>query len=214
MKSRDWRFESRIEPCMLFDDDQINNYIDNQGRISEGARGRTPPPPPSGIRLPADSKGPPFDTFSEIHFWPTDPKIFLKAPLTPLYTNFEGECAPKKTRFFCQNFSKSAQKRLFFTVFSKICLRRRKFCKNRGKTVLWESSKNLFGRPKKKVKIFENPPPYPPPPPPPPRENPRSAPVDNYVPTTEGEPILILTQMCGFCFNQSTSEYPPPPPQI
>ena len=37
-------------------------------------------PPPSGIRPPADPIGPPFDTFSEIHFWPTDPIIFLKAP--------------------------------------------------------------------------------------------------------------------------------------
>ena len=36
--------------------------------------------PSSGIRPPADPKGPPFDTFSEIHFWPTDPKIFPKAP--------------------------------------------------------------------------------------------------------------------------------------
>ena len=112
-------------------------------------------PFPSGIRPPADPKGPTFDTFSEIHFWRIDPKIFLKAPLAPIYTNFEGERAPKKTRFFCQNFSKSAQ--------------------NRGKTVLWESSKNQFGRPKKKKgrqnfgKFFENPPP-------PPRENPRSAP--------------------------------------
>ena len=55
----------------------------------------------------------PFDTFSEMHFWPTDPKIFLKAPLAPIYTNFEGERASKKTQFFCQNFSKSVQKRLF-----------------------------------------------------------------------------------------------------
>ena len=46
---------------------------------------------PSGIRPPADPKGPPFDTFSEIHFWPTDSKIFLKAPSAPIYTNFEGE---------------------------------------------------------------------------------------------------------------------------
>ena len=74
---------------------------------------------PSGIPPPADPKGPPFDTFSEIHFWPTDPKIFVKAPLVPIYTNFEGEPAPKKTRFFCQNFSKSAQKRLFWLFFQK-----------------------------------------------------------------------------------------------
>ena len=59
---------------------------------------------------PCRPKGSPFDTFSEIHFWPTDPKIFLKAPLAPIYTKSE-ERAPKKTQFFCQNFSKSAQKR-------------------------------------------------------------------------------------------------------
>ena len=120
--------------------------------------------PPSGIRPPADPKGPPFDPFSEIHFWRTDPKIFLKAPSAPIYTNLRGSARQKKRNFFCQNFSKSAQKRLFLTVFSKICLRRRKFCLNRRKTVLWESSKNQFGRPKKKkkvVKIFENPPPPP-----------------------------------------------------
>ena len=114
-------------------------------------------PPPSGVRPPADPKGPPFDTFSEIHFWPTD-KIFLKAPWAPIYTNFEGERAPIKLNFFCQNFSKSAQKQL--AVFSKICLRRTKFCQSRGKTVLWESLKNQFSRPKKKgrqnfLKILE-----------------------------------------------------------
>ena len=120
-----------------------------------GRAGRTPPP--SGIRPPADPKDLPFDTFSEIHFWPTDPKIFLKAPLAPIYTNFEWERAPKKKREFLAKFFKKCPKTAFLTVFSKICLRRRKFCKNRGKTVLWESSKNQFGRPKKKVvKILEN----------------------------------------------------------
>ena len=47
---------------------------------------------------------------------------------------------------------------------------------NRDKTVLWESSKNQFGRPKKKkkvVKVFDN---FLKIRPPPPRENPRSAP--------------------------------------
>ena len=67
---------------------------------------------PSGIRPPADPKGPPFDTFSQIHFWPTDLKIFLKAPLAPIYTNFEGERAPKK-RDFLPKFFKKIQKRLF-----------------------------------------------------------------------------------------------------
>ena len=153
----------------------------------------------------------------EIHFWPTDPKIFLKAPSAPIYTGgaraniywgsarqyilgerapiytggaraniywksarqyilgerapiytggaraniywgsarqyilgerapiytggaraniywgsarqyILGERAPKKTRFFFgQNFPKSVQKRLFWPVFSKNFLRRRKF---------------------------------------------------------------------------------------
>ena len=107
-----------------------------------------------------------------------DPKIFLKALLAPIYTNFEGERAPKKNAiFFVKIFQKVPKNGFFLTVFSKICLRRRKICQNRGKTVLWESSKNQFGRPKKKkvVKILENFLKFRPPPPP--RENPRSAPV-------------------------------------
>ena len=34
----------------------------------------------------------------------TDPKIFLKAPLAPLYTNCEGEARAENTQFFGQNF--------------------------------------------------------------------------------------------------------------
>ena len=129
-------------------------------------------PSPSGIRPPADPKGPLFDTFSEIHFWPTDPKNFLKAPLAPIYINFKGKRAPKKSDFFLSKFFKKCPKTAFFNVFSKICLRRRKFCQNRGKTVLGESSKNQFGRTKKIRsskfwKIFWKSAP--------PRENPRSA---------------------------------------
>ena len=70
---------------------------------------------------PADPKVPPFDTFSEIHFWPTDPKIFLKAPLAPIYTSFEGERAPKKTRFFLSKFFKKCPKTAFLTA-QKQCL--------------------------------------------------------------------------------------------
>ena len=53
------------------------------------AGGRTLPPLRDSN--PCRPKGSPFDTFSEIHFSPTDPKSFLKAPLAPIYTNFEGE---------------------------------------------------------------------------------------------------------------------------
>ena len=50
--------------------------------------------------------------FEKSTFAPTDPKIFVKAPLASICTYFEGERAPKKA-IFCQNFPKSAQKRLF-----------------------------------------------------------------------------------------------------
>ena len=76
--------------------------------------------PLSGIRTPANPKGPPFGTFKEIHLWPTDPKIFLKAPLAPIYTNFEGERAPKKRVFFVRNFQKVPKNGFFDLFFQKI----------------------------------------------------------------------------------------------
>ena len=78
---------------------------------------------------------------------------------------FEGEHAPKKNAIFWSEFSKKCLKTPFSDCFfSKFCLRRRKFGQNRDSTVLRESSKNQFGRPKKKGrqnfrKFFENPPP-------------------------------------------------------
>ena len=51
---------------------------------------------------------PTFGTIQEIQFWPTDLKIFLKAPLAPIYINFEGGARAEKRRFFGQNFPKSA----------------------------------------------------------------------------------------------------------
>ena len=97
---------------------KLKNFIGmSRGGFRKGRGGGGADAPSSGTRPPADPKGPPFDTFLEIHFRPTDPKMFLKAPMAPIYTNFEGERAPKKTRFLCQNFSKSAQKRLFWLFF-------------------------------------------------------------------------------------------------
>ena len=151
------RYSLLCDPKLYYIRLLTQNFCIWPGADLGGGRGGRPffPPPPSGIRPPADPKGRPFDIFSEINFWPTDLKIFLKAPWAPIYTNFEGERAPKKTRFFCQNFFKKCPKTAFLTVFPKICMRRRKFCQNRGKSVLWESSKNLFGRPKKKKKVVK-----------------------------------------------------------
>ena len=52
-------------------------------------------------------KGTPLVTSYDINFWPTDSKAVLIAPSTPICTNFEGQCAPKKTHFW----SKSSKQR-------------------------------------------------------------------------------------------------------
>ena len=50
----------------------------------------------SGIRSPADPKG----TVFRYPYLATDRKHFLKAPLAPIYTNFEGGVRAKKTGSF------------------------------------------------------------------------------------------------------------------
>ena len=40
---------------------------------------------------------PSFVLFSYIHFWLTDPKSFLKVPLAPTITTFEGEARAEKS---------------------------------------------------------------------------------------------------------------------
>ena len=102
-----------LNPTYIIIIEQLKSGAD----LGWGAGRRTPPP--QGFDPLPTQRVPPFDTFSEIHFWPTDPKIFLKAPSAPINAIFEGERAPKKTHFFCQNFSKSAQKRLFWLFFQK-----------------------------------------------------------------------------------------------
>ena len=87
-----------------------------------------------------------------------DPKIFLKTPLAPIYTNFDGESAPKKNAIFLSTFFKKCPKTAFWTVFSIFCLRRRKFCRKRDHTMLRKSSKinsvDLEKKSHQNVRIF------------------------------------------------------------
>ena len=70
----------------------------------------------------------------------TDPKNFPKAPLAPIYTNFEGGArVKKKTQFSGQNVPKSAQN-AGFGLLSKICQRRRKFGQIRVFVVICKTS--------------------------------------------------------------------------
>ena len=74
-------------------------------------------PPPQAFDPLANQRVPPLVLFFDISFLPIDPKNFRKALLTPIYSNFEGERAPKKTHFIGHNVPKNAQKRLFRPVF-------------------------------------------------------------------------------------------------
>ena len=78
----------------------------------------------------------PFGTFSEIHFWPTDPKIFLRAPLASIYTNFEGGRAPKKRDFFVTIFQK-VLKNSFFDCFFKNLPAAQKLLPKWGQNSAW-----------------------------------------------------------------------------
>ena len=64
----------------------------------------------------------PFELFSDIHFWQTDLKYFLKAHSTPIYANFEGGTrAEKKRDFLVEIFQKVAKRmKKIFKFFLKI----------------------------------------------------------------------------------------------
>ena len=78
---------------------------------------------------PADPKGPLCGTFSEIDFWSTGPKIFLKAPLAPIYTNFVRGSARQKKGFFCQHFPKVLKNCFFDLFFQKFACGAKVFAK-------------------------------------------------------------------------------------
>ena len=61
--------------------------------------------------------------FWDIQFWLNDLKIFVKAPLEPVYTNFEGGARAKKNAIFVSKFSKEClktPKSFFNSCFSQI----------------------------------------------------------------------------------------------
>ena len=49
------------------------------------------------VEIAVDGVFPEIVLFGDIHFWLTGLKIFLKAPRTPIYTNFEGGARAEKT---------------------------------------------------------------------------------------------------------------------
>ena len=145
--------------------------LNHRGGFREGERGgggggggRTPSS--SGIRPPADPKGPPLILFQKSIFGRPTLKFFLRRLRRQYILTLRGS-ARQKTHFFVKIFQKVPKNDFFDCFFKHLPIQ--------GKTVLWENSKNQFGRPKKKRSskfsiFFLNPPR--------PRENPRSAPAE------------------------------------
>ena len=75
-------------------------------------------PPPSGIRPPANPKGTLLVLFKK-SILVTDSKIFLRRLWRQYILSLRWSARKKKRDFFCQNFPKSAQKRLYDLFFFK-----------------------------------------------------------------------------------------------
>ena len=55
-------------------------------------------------------------SFYDIHFRSNNPKVFLKAPLAPIFINFEGEARTEKSYFLVRIFQKVC-KNAFLSCF-------------------------------------------------------------------------------------------------
>ena len=82
--------------------------------------------------------------------------MFLKAPSAPIYTNFEGERAPKKNAIFLSTFFKKCPKTAFLTVFQKFACGADNFAKIGAKQCLGRARKiNLVDLKKKSSKFWK-----------------------------------------------------------
>ena len=91
------------------------NYI-LKGGVDLGGGGRAYASP-SGIRPPADPKGPLCAILRYPYLMTDTPKSFLKAPKAPIYTNFERGMRAEKTRFFGRSFPKITALNASFGLF-------------------------------------------------------------------------------------------------
>ena len=83
-----------------------------------------------------------------------DPTSFVEALLAPLDTNFEvGALVKKRDAIFGKIFPKNAYN-AFFGLFFNFFPQCKEIDQNRVFFVLWESSENQFGRPKKSSTEF------------------------------------------------------------
>ena len=68
---------------------------------------------------PGRPKGSPLCNILRYPYLATNTKNFLKAPLAPIYTNFEGRVRAKKRNFLVNSFQKPMPRNAFFGLFFK-----------------------------------------------------------------------------------------------
>ena len=138
-----WQRRSTIAQVWWGDDEvAVSSEVSiRSGADLGGGRGADAPPPQGFDTLPTQ-RVPPLILFQK--------SIFGRPTLW-------GGASAKKTQFFCQNFSKSAQKRLFWLFFQKFACGAENFSKKGAKQWSGRARKvNLVNLKKKKVvKILE-----------------------------------------------------------
>ena len=99
-----------------------------------------------------------------------DPKSFFKAPLVPMYTNFEGVARAEKRNFLVKNFQKLPKNAFFACFFFNILPAAQKLARPVFFSPLGELEKSIWSTKKKSTKFSKNflksdtpPPPLPPP---------------------------------------------------
>ena len=94
-----------------------------------------------------------------------NPKTFLKAPLAPTYTNFEGERAPEKCKLLVNIFQKVLKNVFLANFFTRLLAAQKTRPKQGFFSALGELEKSIWSTKKEStefLKIFENSLPSPP----------------------------------------------------
>ena len=123
-------------------------YLTNTGRVADV---HLPPLPLMDSTILS-----PLCTILRYPYLVTDPKKFLKEPLAPIYTYFEGGARKKKRHFFGQSFPKKCFKTPFLALLAKFCLRRKKITKTGFFSALGELGKSIRSTLKKGWQSFWN----------------------------------------------------------
>ena len=111
--------------------------------LNQHAIGQGWTPPPLRDSTPCRPERSPLCTILRYPCLVANPENFLKVPMAPKYTNFEGERAQKKKQFFGQNFPKKGLKTPFSARFFYSACGAESLAKTVFFSALWELGKSI-----------------------------------------------------------------------